>query len=101
MQPNPTTDQALSALARLLAPYLIAHLPAYVPPPVGYTPPDPDEQLNTQEAAKLMTYKETTLVAWRREGKGPKFSRPGGRVVRYRRGDLVKWMEEQRGGGAK
>jgi excisionase family DNA binding protein len=60
-------------------------------------PEHPHELLTEAEAAKLLTVSTVTLARWRREGTGPPWFRVGGRF-RYRRDELLAWLEEQRGG---
>lgn len=50
--------------------------------------------LTTEEAAKYLGLKRSTLEAWRCRGGGPKFIRLG-RAVRYRSGDLEAWIESR------
>jgi hypothetical protein len=59
------------------------------------------ELLTEQEAAELLTVSAVTLARWRKEGIGPRWFRLGGRPagpIRYRRDELLQWLEEQRGG---
>jgi len=51
-----------------------------------------DELLTEIHAADLMRLSVRTLQAWRTKGFGPAFVRAG-RAVRYRRRDLVAWIE--------
>ncbi len=60
-------------------------------------PEQPPELLTEQEASEVLTVSVSTMVRWRREGAGPPWFRLGGRV-RYRRDELLAWLEEQRGG---
>jgi excisionase family DNA binding protein len=55
------------------------------------------ELLTEAEAAELLTVSVVTLARWRKEATGPPWFRLGGRV-RYRRDELLAWLEEQRGG---
>ena len=48
--------------------------------------------LNTLEAAAYLSVAEQTLRTWRISGAGPRFVRLG-RLVRYRREDLVAFLE--------
>ncbi len=60
-------------------------------------PSDPDALLFTGEAAYLLGQSPRTLDEWRRSGAGPHFLRLGRvRAVRYRRRDLVEWMDGRR-----
>jgi predicted DNA-binding transcriptional regulator AlpA len=53
---------------------------------------DPDSLLREGNAAELLDVKPSTLGAWRSRGTGPEFVRLSARCVRYRRGDLVRWI---------
>ena len=53
------------------------------------------EWLTTREVSLLTGIAEQTLAIWRHNGtKGPKFSRPLPRVVRYRRSDVEQWLAD-------
>ena len=54
----------------------------------------PSSWLTTREAAAYLGLGKSTLEIWRMEGKGPQFTKAGGRV-RYNRAELDAW---QRGG---
>jgi hypothetical protein len=43
-------------------------------------------------AARFLSLSVRTLQAWRCKGEGPAYVRAG-RAVRYRRGDLLLWIE--------
>jgi len=51
----------------------------------------PDKILTTEEAAKILMMGAGTLAAWRKKGKGPKFSKEGKGKYSYRQGDVRKW----------
>ncbi len=53
---------------------------------------DPDALLGESETAQMLSVSTRTLQAWRLKGGGPVFVRCG-RAVRYRRKDLVAWMD--------
>ncbi len=56
---------------------------------------DNDAYLTEGQAAEFLQVSVRTLQAWRQRGGGPEFARPGGgRAVRYRRGTLIAYMEE-------
>ncbi len=55
---------------------------------------DVNDCLSTVDAAALLDISPRTLEGWRLRNTGPKFSRLGPRIVRYVRGDLVAWMEQ-------
>ena len=54
--------------------------------------PDPDTLMPEAEAARLLAVSQRTLQAWRLRGGGPLFVKAG-RAVRYRRRDLISWMD--------
>ncbi|WP_436643982.1 helix-turn-helix domain-containing protein [Microbaculum sp. FT89] len=54
--------------------------------------PDPDVLLRETEAADFLKLSARTLQAWRRTGKGPAYC-TAGRAIRYRRCDLIDWIE--------
>lgn len=54
---------------------------------------DPD-LLTTEEVARLCRVPESTVRQWRYRGTGPKNARIG-RGIKYRRSDVVAWMNEQ------
>lgn len=53
-----------------------------------------DELLNEDQAAELITMRPQTLAVWRMKGIGPKFMRVG-RLVRYRKSDLLAWLDSR------
>ncbi len=53
---------------------------------------DPDALLCESETAQMLSVSPRTLQAWRLKGGGPMFVRCG-RAVRYRRRDLISWMD--------
>lgn len=53
---------------------------------------DPEALLTEGEAADFTRLSIRTLQAWRVKGGGPSFAKLGG-AVRYRRRDLVAWIE--------
>lgn len=53
--------------------------------------------LTTEEAAALLGMGASTLRAWRAEGLGPRFYRVGPRLKRYRRADVLAWLESRGG----
>lgn len=55
--------------------------------------PESDPLLTERGAAALLAISVRTLQAWRSKGTGPAYVRVG-RVIRYRRGDLLKWIEK-------
>lgn len=61
---------------------------------------DPGTLYTPKEAAEYTGYSVRTLERWRREGGGPPFIRKNGPKkrgrIRYRKGDLDTWIEQQR-----
>jgi hypothetical protein len=57
-----------------------------------YNPTDPDALLVETHAAQLLSLSARTLQAWRLTSRGPAFVRAG-RAVRYRRRDLLAWID--------
>jgi predicted DNA-binding transcriptional regulator AlpA len=53
---------------------------------------DPDGLLTERQTAELLNLSVRTLQAWRVKGDGPRFVHAG-RAVRYRRRDLIAWMD--------
>ncbi|QND73647.1 helix-turn-helix domain-containing protein [Tardiphaga robiniae] len=53
---------------------------------------DPDALLTENQAADFLNLSVRTLQAWRVKVAGPGFVRAG-RAVRYRRSDLILWIE--------
>ena len=55
-------------------------------------PQDPDTLLREQGAADLLNLSVRTLQSWRIRMAGPPFIQVG-RAVRYRRRDLIAWID--------
>ena len=55
----------------------------------------PDSLLRQEEAAALIGVTARALEGWRYRGGGPKFVRISSRCVRYRRSDLMDWIENR------
>ena len=53
------------------------------------------EYMNTDEAAKYLKLKPSTLNCWRSRREGPAFVKAGGKVV-YRLADLEVWADGRR-----
>ncbi len=53
---------------------------------------DPHTLLNEAQTAAFLSLSMRTLQAWRVRGGGPVFIRAG-RSIRYRRSDLLSWIE--------
>ncbi len=54
---------------------------------------DPDRLMNEHEAAEVLCYSVRALQNWRSRGGGPKFIKVSARSIRYRRRDLLDWIE--------
>ena len=48
--------------------------------------------LTEKQSARLLSISHRTMQAWRRAGVGPDYVRAG-RAIRYRRRDLIAWIE--------
>ena len=58
---------------------------------------DEDEPLLTsEELAARWNLRQRTLESWRYRGRGPAFVRLGGRSVRYRLSDVLRFEDAQR-----
>jgi hypothetical protein len=65
--------------------------------PAEYDPAtDPEAMLAPREAAAFLSLTPRTLEAWRNRGEGPPHYRPSVNRVRYRRADLIAWMNAHR-----
>ena len=53
---------------------------------------DPDSLVTETQTAELLNISIRTLQAWRIKLTGPRFVRVG-RAIRYRRSDLLAWIE--------
>ena len=60
-----------------------------------FAEPELDCLVNEHEAADMLCYTVRALQNWRCRGGGPKFVKVSGRSVRYRRRDLLAWIEER------
>jgi len=56
---------------------------------------DPDALLTESQAASLLGFTPRALQMWRYRGGGPKFVKISSRAVRYRRRDLLDWIESR------
>lgn len=53
---------------------------------------DPDGLLDEQEAARFLKLSDRTLQTWRVKQVGPVYIKVG-RTIRYRRRDLISWID--------
>jgi predicted DNA-binding transcriptional regulator AlpA len=60
--------------------------------PTSFRCNDPDALLCEVQAADFLCLSPRTLQGWRLQGTGPRFVRAG-RAIRYRRRDLLAWMD--------
>ncbi len=54
---------------------------------------DLDRLMDERDAADVLCYSVRALQNWRHRGGGPKFIKVSARSVRYRRRDLMDWIE--------
>lgn len=54
--------------------------------------------IDTAAAADLLGLSVDTLIRWRSDKRGPRWYRLG-RLVRYKRSDLLAWVDSQASGG--
>ncbi len=61
-----------------------------------FDPPSPDDLLREEQAARLLGLSVRALQGWRRRHCGPPYVRIANHTIRYRRRDLIEWIERQR-----
>ncbi|MFP5374532.1 MAG: helix-turn-helix transcriptional regulator [Gammaproteobacteria bacterium] len=66
-------------------------MPLEVPVPPNAA--NPADLLDENEAAASLSVAVQTLRNWRWKGEGPRYVKVGARLVRYRRSDLVTFVE--------
>ena len=59
-------------------------------------PPNDKEYLSQAEAAEFLGFHANTMVKLAGTGEGPPRTKIGPRLVRYRRAELVAWMESRK-----
>lgn len=59
----------------------------------------PDENLNTQQAAQFLGVKEGTLETWRCTKRYDLPFVKVGRLVRYKKSALIRWLDSRTQGG--
>jgi len=57
---------------------------------------DPEAMLSPREAAAFLSSTTRTLEVWRARGVGPAYYRPSVNRVRYKRKDLIDYVEQSR-----
>ena len=55
----------------------------------------PSTLVDEREAASILCYSVRALQNWRHRGGGPKFIRVSARSIRYRRRDLLEWIDSR------
>lgn len=48
--------------------------------------------MDTKQLSKVLGVPVPTIATWRHNGNGPRFLRLGGRVIRYRKTDVLRWI---------
>lgn len=56
---------------------------------------DLDQLMDERETALILCYSVRALQNWRHRGGGPKFVKVSARSVRYRRRDVLEWVEQR------
>lgn len=56
---------------------------------------DLDQLMSEREAADMLCYTVRALQNWRLRGGGPLFIRVSSRSIRYRKRDLLEWIESR------
>ena len=54
-----------------------------------------DRLIDEKEAARFLCYSVRALQNWRHRGGGPRFVKVSARSVRYRKSDLLMWIEDR------
>jgi hypothetical protein len=55
----------------------------------------PDQLYSTKQLSKLLAVSEQLIELWRHRGEGPRFVKLGARCIRYKRTDLLVWLNER------
>lgn len=53
-----------------------------------------DPLIDEKEAARLLSLSAAMMRKWRGNGGGPKYFKVGGTAVRYRKSDLIKFLDQ-------
>lgn len=64
--------------------------------PPAYPPLPSSPFLTLYEVAEILTISPHTLRHWRMAGKGPVPVKLEGRMLRFERGEVERWLKEQR-----
>lgn len=52
------------------------------------------DEMTEAEVAEVLGTTRCTLASWRSQGRGPAFEKVGGWFIRYRAGDVARWLVE-------
>jgi predicted DNA-binding transcriptional regulator AlpA len=55
----------------------------------------PDQLYSTKQLAKLFAVSEQLVEIWRHQGEGPRWIKLGPRCIRYKRTDVLSWLNER------
>jgi predicted DNA-binding transcriptional regulator AlpA len=55
----------------------------------------PDQLYSTKQLSKLLAVSEQLIELWRHRGEGPRWVKLGARCIRYKRTDLLVWLNER------
>jgi predicted DNA-binding transcriptional regulator AlpA len=58
-----------------------------------YKPGDFLDLLTTEQVSKALDVTINTLQIWRHKGKGPRYIKLSRRAIRYRKEDILEWLE--------
>ena len=56
-------------------------------------PLGPESLLSQRQLADILGVSCRTIEGWRRDGTGPEYCRINGRLVRYRLGTVLEWVQ--------
>jgi predicted DNA-binding transcriptional regulator AlpA len=56
---------------------------------------DPDQLLDTKQTAKLLGLSDQWVEIGRHRGYGPRYIKLSSRRIRYRRQDIIAWLDER------
>jgi predicted DNA-binding transcriptional regulator AlpA len=68
--------------------------------PIEHTSPTADRLLNEHEVAAFFKASVHTVRDWRKQGKGPRYRKVNGSMVRYGLSDCIHYWNSLPGGGA-
>ena len=70
-------------------------MPTNTTAPQPVAPLQPGDLIDETHAAAILGVSRKTLLNWRTLRKGPRYRKIGARLVRYRRADLVAFIERE------